>query len=92
MWPKVRASEDRNIFPYSNEADVFFNTVHVYEMAVLKKYVVPLLQQVSVEDEEHAEAMRLLRLFQYVYSLEDDSIIAGNSILREFIGGSTYGI
>ncbi|MDO4383454.1 MAG: nucleoside kinase, partial [Eubacteriales bacterium] len=89
-WPQVRAGENQNIFPYSNEADVFFNTVHVYEMAVLKKYVVPLLQDVKAEEEEYAEAQRLLRLFHYVDDLEDESIIAGDSILREFIGGSIY--
>lgn len=89
-WPQVRAGENQNIFPYSNEADVFFNTVHVYEMAVLKKYVVPLLQDVKAEEEEYAEAQRLLRLFHYVDDLKDESIIAGDSILREFIGGSIY--
>mgnify|MGYP001215903861 FL=1 len=41
LWPKVREGENKNIFPLSNEADVFFNTVHVYEMTVLKKYAVP---------------------------------------------------
>lgn len=89
-WPQVRAGENQNIFPYSNEADVFFNTVHVYEMAVLKKHVVPLLQDVQPEEEEYSEAQRLLRLFHYVDDLEDESIIAGDSILREFIGGSIY--
>lgn len=89
-WPQVRAGENQNIFPYSNEADVFFNTVHIYEMTVLKKHVVPLLQGVQPEEEEYAEAQRLLRLFHYVDDLEDESIIAGDSILREFIGGSIY--
>lgn len=90
LWPKVREGENKNIFPLSNEADVFFNTVHVYEMAVLKKYAVPLLKEVRQEEEEYAEAQRLLRLFRYVDSLDDESIIAGDSILREFIGGSIY--
>lgn len=90
LWPKVREGENKNIFPLSNEADVFFNTVHVYEMTVLKKYAVPLLKEVRQEEEEYAEAQRLLRLFRYVDSLDDESIIAGDSILREFIGGSIY--
>lgn len=90
LWPKVREGENKNIFPLSNEADVFFNTVHVYEMTVLKKYAVPLLKEVRQEEEEYAEAQRLLRLFRYVDSLDDESIIAGDSILREFIGGSVY--
>lgn len=90
LWPKVREGENKNIFPLSNEADVFFNTVHIYEMAALKKYAVPLLKEVRQEEEEYAEAQRLLRLFRYVDSLDDESIIAGDSILREFIGGSIY--
>lgn len=89
-WPQVRSGENQNIFPYSNEADVLFNTVHIYEMTVLKKHVIPLLQAVQPEEEEYAEAQRLLRLFHYVDDLKDESIIAGDSILREFIGGSIY--
>jgi len=90
LWPQVRAGEDKNIFPFSSEADAFFNTVHVYEMNVLKKHAVPLLKVIQPDEEEYAEAQRLLRLFEYVKSLDDESIIAQNSILREFIGGSVY--
>ena len=87
-WPKVRAGEDVNIFPYSIEANAFFNSVHVYELAVLKKYARPLLEEIGVEDEEYSEAQRLLRLLSFVREIEDDSIIANNSVIREFIGGS----
>lgn len=87
-WPKVRAGEDKNIFPFSNEADAFFNSVHLYEIAVLKKYAQPLLMDIKKEDEEYSEAVRLLKFLSFFEVIEDDSMIAKNSILREFIGGS----
>ena len=52
-WPKVRAGEDKNIFPFSNEADVLFNSVHLYEICVLKKYAKPLLEQIKPEEPEY---------------------------------------
>lgn len=87
-WPKVRAGEDKNIFPFSNEADAFFNSVHLYEISVLKKYAEPLLREIKKEDVEYSEAKRLLKFLSFFEAIEDDSIIANNSILREFIGGS----
>ena len=89
-WPKVRAGEDRNIFPYSSEADVLFNSYHVYEIAVLKKYAEPLLMQISPEEAEYAEAVRMLKLLRFFRTIEDDEIIVNNSIIREFIGGSIF--
>ncbi len=90
LWHKVQAAEVKNIFPYSNKADVFFNTVHVYELSVLKKYVVPLLETVKPESEEYYDAKLLLRFFGLIEDLDDESVLAADSILREFIGGSTY--
>ncbi|MGP1569476.1 MAG: nucleoside kinase [Eubacteriales bacterium] len=87
-WQKVRAGEDKNIFPFSNSADAFFNSVHLYEIAVLKKYAKPLLEKIREDEEEFAEAVRLLKFLSYFETIEDDSIIANNSIIREFIGGS----
>ncbi|QIB68423.1 nucleoside kinase [Aminipila butyrica] len=87
-WPKVRAGEDKNIFPFSNEADALFNSVHLYEISVLKKYAEPLLQEIGKEEPEYSEAQRMLRLLSFFEVIEDDSMIANNSILREFIGGS----
>lgn len=87
-WPKVRAGEDKNIFPYSNCADAVFNSVHIYELAVLKKYVWPLLWQIKPEEPEYCEAVRLIKFLSYFKTVEDDSVIVNNSILREFIGGS----
>lgn len=89
-WPKVRAGEDKNIFPYSDEADVLFNSYHVYEISVLRKYAEPLLEQITPEEEEYAEAVRMLRFLRFFKPIEDDSIIVNNSIMREFIGGSIF--
>lgn len=89
-WPKVRAGEDKNIFPFSNEADVMFNSVHLYEIAVLKKYAQPLLEDISEEEPEYSDAVRLLNFLRFFKTAEDDSAIVNNSILREFIGGSVF--
>ena len=89
-WPKVRAGEDKNIFPFSNEADVLFNSVHLYEIGVLKKYAEPLLEAIRPEEPEYSEAVRMLNFLRFFKTIEDDSIIVNNSILREFIGGSVF--
>ena len=89
-WPKVRAGEDKNIFPFSNEADVLFNSVHLYEISVLKKYAVPLLEQVTADEPEYGDAVRMLNFLRFFETVEDDSVIVNNSILREFIGGSIF--
>jgi uridine kinase len=89
-WPSVRAGEDKNIFPFSGEADVLFNSAHIYEISVLKKYATPILGAVSETDEEYSEAYRLKRFLQFFKTIENDSAIANNSILREFIGGSIF--
>ena len=90
QWPKVRAGEDKNIFPYSGEADVLFNSYHVYEISVLKKYAEPLLRKIAPDEEEYAEAVRMLKFLRFFRTIEDDSIIVNNSIIREFIGGSIF--
>ena len=87
-WKKVRKSENVNIFPYNSEADVFFNSNCIYELAVLKKYAEPLLKQITRDKEEYAEARRMLNFLRYVTAIDDDSDIVNNSIIREFIGGS----
>jgi uridine kinase len=89
-WPKVRAGEDRNIFPFSDEADVLFNSAYIYELSILKKYASPLLDEIAENDEEFSEAYRLRRFLQFFRVIEDDSAIVNNSILREFIGGSIF--
>lgn len=88
MWPKVRSSEDANIFPYSTKADVFFNSNCIYEYAVLKKYVEPLMKRINRNEPEYAEAQRILSFFKYFDPIYDETAIPNNSIIREFIGGS----
>ncbi len=89
-WPKVRAGEDKNIFPFSNEADVLFNSSHLYEICVLKKYAKPLLEKITPKEPEYGDAQRLLNELRFFQTVEDDSAIVNNSILREFIGGSVF--
>ena len=89
-WPKVRTGEDKNIFPYSDYADVLFNSYHVYEISVLKKYAEPLLRAIKAHQPEYAEAQRMLQFLQFFRTIEDDSAIVNNSIMREFIGGSVF--
>ncbi|MBO4359228.1 MAG: hypothetical protein J5796_05460, partial [Erysipelotrichaceae bacterium] len=88
MWPKVRSSEDANIFPYNSKADVFFNSNCIYEFSVIKKYAEPLLKRIKRDEEEYAEAQRMLSFLKYFDPIYDDSSIPNNSIIREFIGGS----
>ena len=87
-WSSVRHGEEKYIFPFNKEADVFFNSQCVYELAVLKKYATPLLVKVQPDQAEYAEAQRMLQFLSCFDSIDDDSIIANNSIIREFIGGS----
>lgn len=89
-WPKVRAGEDVNIFPYNSKADVFFNSVHIFELAVLKTHAVPLLKAIKREEPEYAEAHRFLAFLRFFQCIEDEHIIPNNSVLREFIGGSIF--
>jgi uridine kinase len=89
-WTKVRAGEDKNIFPYNSQADVFFNSVHIYELAVLKKYAEPLLLSITPEEPEYGEASRMLRFLRFFNTVEDDTVISNTSIIREFIGGSVF--
>ncbi|SCM79659.1 Threonine--tRNA ligase [uncultured Sporomusa sp.] len=89
MWPSVRRGEERNIFPFQEEADLMFNSALIYELAVLKKYAEPLLQKITPDDSEYSEARRLLNFLEYFIPVEDNEI-PQNSILREFIGKSCF--
>ncbi len=90
QWPSVRKGEERNIFPYQEDADVIFNSALVYELAVLKKHAEPLLEQITNEEAEYSEAKRLLKFLSYVKSIDDDELVMNISILKEFIGGSAF--
>jgi uridine kinase len=88
LWPKVRRGEDKNIFPYNGEADVLFNSALLYELAVLKKHAEPLLREVTPLDNEYTDAIRLLDFLSFFLPITDETSIPGDSILREFVGGS----
>ena len=86
MWDGVRKGEEKYIFPFQEEADIMFNSSLVYEMSVLKKYIVPLLKEILKESEYYSEAKKLLKFLENFNSIEDEKYIPPNSILREFIG------
>ena len=87
-WNSVRRGEEKNIFPYQEEADIMFNSACLYELAVLKKYAKPLLEEIKDDNEAFIEANRILKFLQYFIELEDELDIPPTSIIREFIGGS----
>ncbi|MCI8637764.1 MAG: nucleoside kinase [Coprococcus sp.] len=89
MWKSVRRGEEENIFPYQEEADVMFNSALLYELAVLKQYVEPILFGIDKNCEEYTEAKRLLKFLDYFVGIGSENI-PGNSILREFIGGGCF--
>ena len=89
MWPSVRRGEERNIFPFQEQADVMFNSSLIYELAVLKQYVEPLLFGVDKDTEEYLEAKRLLKFFDYFVGIGSENVPT-NSLLREFIGGGCF--
>lgn len=88
-WPSVRRGEDKNIFPFQEEADVMFNSALIYELAVLKQYAEPLLFSIPRDCEEYLEAKRLLKFLDYFLGVGSENI-PKNSILREFIGGGCF--
>lgn len=90
MWNSVGRGEQKYIFPYQEEADCMFNSSIIYELAVLKDFVVPLLQEIDNSHPEYAEAKRLIEMLQYFESIKEIDLIPNNSLLREFIGGSIY--
>lgn len=88
-WQSVRRGEEKYIFPYQENADVMFNSSLLYELPVLKRHVVPLLMSVPDTEEVYGEAVRLLKFIDN-FSLLDDKEIPPTSLLREFIGGSSF--
>ena len=88
-WPSVRAGEERWIFPYQYRADAMVNSALMYELAVLKPLAEHLLYQVPACVGEHSEACRLLRFLEHVRPAPIDGL-PSTSILREFVGGSSF--
>ena len=91
MWSSVRKGEEKNIFPYQEEADVMFNSALIYELAVLKPYVEALLFGVDRKAPEYVEAKRLLKFLDYFVGIGSENVPT-NSLLREFIGGGCFQI
>ena len=89
MWPSVRRGEESNIFPFQDSADIVFNSALIYEIALLKPYLEPLLFGVPKDCPEYLEAKRLLKFLSYFLPLPADDVPT-TSLLREFIGGGCY--
>ena len=88
-WPKVNRGEEKNIFPYQEDADSIFNTSLIYELAALKDIAIPLLEEIKPTERQYAEARRLIEILKYFKSIKSD-IIPNNSLLKEFLGGGYF--
>ena len=89
LWPKVRMGEDMNIFPFQDDADAVFNSVLIYELAVIKQFAEPLLFNVRQNEPAYYEAKRLLKFLEYFVGV-DTASVPTNSLLREFVGGGCF--
>ncbi|MDP3386577.1 MAG: nucleoside kinase [Eubacteriales bacterium] len=90
LWENVVKGENRYIFPYQENADVMFNSSLIYELSVLKKYALPVLEEIGESSLFYLEKLRLLSFLQYFNEIEDDTVIPNTSIIKEFIGGSCF--
>lgn len=90
MWDSVRRGEERWIFPYQENADVIFNSSTLYELAVIKKYIYPLLKQVDPSEECYEQVRSMVGLLNYVREADVEDEIPPTSIVREFIGGNSF--
>ena len=88
-WHKVTEGEEKNIFPFQEQADKIFNTSLIYELNALKPIAVPLLEEITNEYAEYAEAQRLLNMLKYFKEIPNEKI-PNNSLLKEFLGGGTF--
>ena len=89
LWPNVRKGEEKWIFPYQENADAMFNSALLFELAVLKSHLIPILEQVKEDSSAHSEAYRLRKFLQYFESVPDNDL-PPTSLLREFLGGSSF--
>ena len=90
MWPSVRRGEEKNIFPFQEDADAMINSSLAYELAVLKNYAYPILTAITPDNPHYTAARRLVKFLNYIRSSSVEDEIPLNSILREFIGGSCF--
>ena len=88
-WDNVNRGEEKNIFPFQEQADSIFNTSLIYELGVLKNQAVPLLEKITNQDVEYAEARRLLEILRYFVPISPDQV-PSNSLLKEFLGGGDF--
>ena len=88
-WNKVNDGEKKNIFPFQEEANFIFNTSLVYEIGALKPIVMPLLEEITKEDKEYAEATRLINMLKYFEEIPKE-YVPNNSLLKEFLGGGDF--
>ncbi|NLO99806.1 MAG: nucleoside kinase [Clostridiaceae bacterium] len=89
LWPSVRKGEEKNIFPFQEKADAMFNSSLIYDLPMLKPMALPLLNKITKDMPQYAEARRLIEFLSYFVSAPTD-LVPANSILREFIGGSLF--
>ena len=90
MWDSVRRGEERWIFPFQENADVIFNSSTLYELAVIKKYIYPLLTAIEPSEECYDQVRNMVKILNYVLEADVDDEIPPTSIVREFIGGNTF--
>ena len=90
MWDSVRRGEEKWIFPFQENADVIFNSSTLYELAVLKRHIFPLLKAIGPEDDCYDQVRGMVKILNYVYEADVDDEIPPTSIVREFIGGNSY--
>ena len=90
MWDSVRRGEEKWIFPYQENADVIFNSSTLYELAVLKKHIYPLLTEIKSSEECYDQVRAMVKILNYVYEADVDDEIPPTSIVREFIGGNSF--
>ena len=88
-WHKVNKGEEKNIFPFQEEADRIFNTSLIYELGALKKIAMPLLKEIDNSYKEYAEAQRLINILKYFREIPSE-YVPNNSLLKEFLGGGTF--
>lgn len=88
-WYKVNRGEEKNIFPFQEEADTIFNTSLIYELGALKKIAMPLLKEIDNTYKEYAEAQRLINILKYFKDIPSE-YVPNNSLIKEFLGGGTF--
>lgn len=90
MWDSVRRGEEKWIFPFQENADVIFNSSTLYELAVLKKYIFPLLNEIQPEEDCYGEVRALVKILNFIHEADVADEIPPTSLIREFIGGNTF--